>query len=279
MSAKGKALVPSGIIGLSLINLEPTLLVFALALTANLLASSSQKRFWHLPWAVLVVGAAGFEILVSNHQLVGNPILAIAGIVLAERTIRVFDRNRTWAALGFGFLVPAIALAIPTSTSYSFSILKSAIHWKGTTTEVPVHAVALSDMKIREEPPFFDESGHFMSKNYGEFINDGFALLRDHSGDSESVMSFDFSNPFSFGLQRPPQIGGTTCMQAGVTFSRKSYPAPARLIGDVKLLMWPKWFSDDSLPKLLRQLYGPTVAHQFHQVAETNFWTLYRRNT
>ena len=92
-------------------------------------------------------------------------------------------------------------------------------------------------------------------------------------------MSFDFSNPFSFGLQRPPQMEALPVMQAGVTFSGKSYPRPARLIGDVRLVMWPKWFSDDSLPKLLRQLYGPTLTEQFHRVAETNYWTLYRRNS
>ena len=102
MSAKGKKLVPSGLLSLWLANIESTLFLFALALTAVLLAPTRQKRFWHLPWAVLIVGAAGFEILMSNHQLFGNPLLAIAGIVLAERTTRTFDRNGAWAALGFG---------------------------------------------------------------------------------------------------------------------------------------------------------------------------------
>ena len=286
MSAGGKELVPSAIIWLFLLNLQPSLFLLVLASASAMLSDAFDKRrgWWRFPWAVAVTAGAEFIILISNHQLTGNPLSAFLGVLIAGQIVWIAAKRDSFSnvqfarvAIALGLLIPAIAMAVPSTAAYVFSVLKSGIHWKGSTPEVRIQASALTDMTIREEPPFFNGTGKIIAKGYGSYINDGFDLLKRYTSPAESVMSLDFSNPFSFGLQRPPQRGGMTCLQAGVTFNTKHSIPPSRLFGDVKLVMLPKWFSDGSIAKPIEKLYGPTIRSQFRKVAESNYWILLRR--
>lgn len=289
LSMSGKQFVPSALVWLFLNALPLTLLLIATAVTAAFV-HAGQFRFpwnwWKAAWAVAVAGLAGYMVLVSNHQIMGEPLNAFAGVILASgaglagasldgRVRNAPLRLATAAAL----LLPGLCLFIPTAAGYSFSLLKSGLHWKGSTPEVPLNAPGLKDMSVREEPFLFDGTGAMISRGYGPYLNDGFDLLRRHSLPTESVMSLDFSNAFSFGLGRPPQRGGATCLQAGVTFSAKHAPPPERLFGDAELVMLPKWFTDDSIPNLVRKLYGPTLRANYKPVGESEYWTLFRRRS
>ena len=61
--------------------------------------------------------------------------------------------------------------------------------------------------------------------DYVDFVNDGLALLRQHRAQNETVMSLDFSNPFSYALGIPPAQSGATTLHYRTNFSDAHHPS------------------------------------------------------
>ena len=118
--------------------------------------------------------------------------------------------------------------------------------------------------------------------NYAHFINDGLALARQHLRPSDTVVSLDFSNPFSYAFRIPPAWGGTPMgMQFRTNFDDENHVSPERLFGHAGLVMipQPQTFSDFSLAANIPRIYGPWLEQHFHLIGETVFWRVYRNNT
>jgi hypothetical protein len=111
---------------------------------------------------------------------------------------------------------------------------------------------------------------------YADFVNDGMDLLRRFRAPAETVMSLDFSNPFSYGLGIKPAPGGTVGWQYKYTFNDKYHLSPEFMFGRADLVMLPKQFSDGSLSESVPRIYGPYLMSHFHQIGESKDWTLYR---
>ena len=111
---------------------------------------------------------------------------------------------------------------------------------------------------------------------YQTFVDDGLKLLRQNQKPDDTVMSLDFTNPFSFQLGMKPAPGGTTALQFQTTFSDAHRPSAERLFGSAKLVMVPKKFSDGTLQESIPRLYGPYLNSHFKLVAESAQWRLYR---
>ncbi len=112
---------------------------------------------------------------------------------------------------------------------------------------------------------------------YSGYVNDGLALLRKYRRSDESVMSLDFTNPFSYGLGARPAPGGTTVLQYETTFDDRHRESAQQLFGFADLVMLPKGFSDPTLFGSIPRLYGAYLESHFSKVAESGSWRLYRR--
>ena len=111
---------------------------------------------------------------------------------------------------------------------------------------------------------------------YGTFVNDGMVLLNAYRLPGDTVMSLDFTNPFSYGLGMKPARGGTTALHYQTTFNDQHRPTAEWLFGSAKLVMVPKIFSDPSLDDSIPRLYGPYLESHFRMLAESPQWKLYR---
>ncbi len=112
---------------------------------------------------------------------------------------------------------------------------------------------------------------------YGDFVNDGLSLVTKFRRPADTVMSLDFSNPFSYSLGMKPAHGGTTVLQYNTTFNDRSRPSAEFLFGFAKLVALPKRFSDGSLDVNICKLYGPYLLSHYHEVGESRDWILYRQ--
>lgn len=111
---------------------------------------------------------------------------------------------------------------------------------------------------------------------YQAYVDDGLELLRHNRKPDDTVMSLDFTNPFSFALGMKPARGGTTALQFQTTFGEAHRPSAEWLFGSAKLVIVPKTFSDGSLQDSIPRLYGPYLNSHFKLVAESAQWRLYR---
>ncbi len=117
--------------------------------------------------------------------------------------------------------------------------------------------------------------------NYVHFVDDGLALARQHRRPDDTIMSLDFSNPFSYAFRIRPAAGGTPMgMQFRTNFDDDNHVGPERLFGHASLVMIPQpaAFSDFSLASNIPRIYGPWLERHFHLIGETALWRAYRNN-
>ncbi|MDQ2712903.1 MAG: hypothetical protein M3Y24_11870 [Acidobacteriota bacterium] len=113
---------------------------------------------------------------------------------------------------------------------------------------------------------------------YTALVNDGIPLVEKYRRPGDTLMSLDFSNPFSYSLGMKPAYGGTSVFQYGTTFNDRFKPSPAFLMGSADLVAVPKTASDPTLDNNVPRLYGPYLLSHFHLIGESRDWRLYRRN-
>ena len=113
---------------------------------------------------------------------------------------------------------------------------------------------------------------------YTEFVNDGVSLVERFKQPKDTIMSLDFTNPFSYGFSMRPAYGGTPVLQYGTTFNDRFKPSPEFLIGSADLVAVPKKASDPTLDDNVPRLYGSYMQNHFHLLGESRDWRLYRRN-
>jgi len=116
---------------------------------------------------------------------------------------------------------------------------------------------------------------------YAHFVNNGLALARQYRRPDDTIMSLDYSNPFSYAFRIPPAWGGTPMgLQYRTNFDDRNHVEPERLFGHASLVMipQPQAFSDYTLAGSIPRIYGPWLEQHFHLIGETVFWRLYRNN-
>jgi hypothetical protein len=116
-------------------------------------------------------------------------------------------------------------------------------------------------------------------REYAAFANDGLALVQHYRHPGESIMSLDFTNPFSYGLGAKPAPGGNTVMQYRTTFNEKHRQTAESLFGSADLVAIPKpgEFSDPSLDYSIMPIYGSYLEQHFDLIGHSTDWKLYRR--
>ena len=228
---------------------------------------------WHrearrLYIAGAVVIAASILLIFGNFQQSELPLLGLFFLVISQR---LFAEHASVASTGQVVRTVVIgAAAIFSAVNICAAILSLAAgQW------LSVHSVRAAPRfeapALRQFVPVGAET------SYTGFVNDGFELLKRNRRAGETVMSLDFTNPFSYGLWIPPAPGGSTNLQYKGSFDEKHKVSPAKLFGAADLVIMPKTFSDDTLQDTVPRIYGPYLQAHFRMVAGSRQWTLYRK--
>jgi hypothetical protein len=232
------------------------------------LISKSATSQWarnHIRIAGLGVCLAGFFLLMTSWQFYALPLDSIMAVLLVDRAVRT---GSNWT--------PAPAPQL------SALLLASLFALNFIGSQALALQFALSQ-KLRPEPyasftsPVLSGFNSPVERHYVEEVNDGCDLLNQQRRPQDSVLSLDFTNPFSFALGMKPPSGGTTWLQYRTNFDDIHGPSPERVFGDATLVMLPKVFSDYTLPETVPRIYGPFLKQHYALVAESVYWWLYRR--
>jgi hypothetical protein len=239
------------------------------ALLAALLLTLQNRP--NLARSLGIAGAAvcssGLLLILGNCEPHGAPLaLFFVLIALSQFSFRASGATQLLrgGVLLWGTVFTVAALA-PNALAFGYA---TALRITSAPRETPMAGVNLSS--------FVPVSN---GDNYRVFVNDGLALLNAYRAPGDTVMSLDFTNPFSYGLGLKPARGGTTALHYQTTFNDLHRPTAEWLFGSANLVMVPKNFSDPTLQESIPRLYGLYLETHFRLLAESREWKLYRSRT
>ena len=210
--------------------------------------------------------AGGYLLLLTNTQANQMPLNAIGAMLILQLLAgRPRQSAPSWPralaiAWGVWFAVAAICLD------------GAGVAWAGLTRRHFAHDT------WNQLTPARLAGISSLEHTYVELVNDGFVLLDRYRQPGETVMSMDFSNPFSIGLGIPPAHGGTADLHFGTNYDDRHHPSAEWIFGDANLVLDPIVPTDRPAEKNVQRVFGPYVYSHYHQIAESSRWRLYRRN-
>ena len=225
-----------------------------------------------------IVGVAGILLLSTNFQKTGFPLTAVFGILLGDSIlvhprIGAFPANRDRTLFRLAVLLLVALAAAPMAVSNAAGLAYGFV--KSYQSDPPDTVLFRTEVlkKLRMQGP----SSPWDGTEYATTVNDGLDLLERSSRSDESVFTFDFSNPFSYGLQRRPAPGGSLWMYYGENFNDVHKPSPERILGHADLVMVPKRPWDPDRFQGTWRVYGDFLTGHFVLAAESSRWCMYRR--
>ncbi len=265
----------------SLQEVVPLILFAMLAATVASVASRQQpvRSIALNGWAMALACLAALALLLTNAQRQGLPVAVSMAVVLAgalagvaHSRIRESAGNSWLAALVLiGLLFPAVLTIGQNFAGLGTSWIRLA-GFRRTPEERSFDSPAARDVSTKNQF-LVGLQIHY----YADYVNEGVRLLRANTSTTDSVLALDFVNPFNFLLQRPPATGGITCLHYQSTFDEKHHPSLDELVGDSRILMWPKHYEEPQLGRGIELVYAAGLRERFTPIAESDNWTLYRR--
>lgn len=225
-----------------------------------------------------IVAVAGILLLATNFQKTGFPLTAVFAIMLGDSMLvhtqfasAPANRDRSLFRLALLLLVSLTAapMAVSHAAGLAYGLVKSYRRDPPFTVLFKTEALK----KLRMQGP----SSAWDGAEYATTVNDGLDLLMRSSRYGESVFCLDFSNPFSYGLQRRPAPGGSLWLYYRENFDDVHQPSPERIIGHADLVMVPKQPWDADRFEGTWRNYGGFLTRHFALAAESSSWFMYRR--
>ena len=250
--------------------LQDAAIATALAIAAALLLSAygNQRAGLSVILAGAAITLAGMAMILGNYEQVGFPLTVfLAIVVLNQVNLQVPEQRLT-----------------PDFFQAAVLVFGSALIAGSLTSGLGGMTFALGQRLLAQHTQHFRMarlSGFTTGLDddwYAQLVNDGVPLIERFRRSNDTLMSLDFTNPFSYGLGMHPAHGGTPVFQFGTTFNDRFRPSPEFLIGAADLIVVPKKASDPTLDDNVPRLYGPYLKSHFHLVGESRDWRLYRRN-
>jgi hypothetical protein len=229
----------------------------------------------------IAVAAVGMLFVPANFPGTRLPLNAVAAVIVIDRVEAYFSaRERSGAGRW--------------EARFSESAMRCAVLlWGALFIFTPLfldaaglgYAARGRTSVLKVSGSTFNEPGlagfSTFDSGYAHFVNDGLELARQHRRPDDTIMSLDFSNPFSYALRIGPAWGGTPMgMQFRTNFDDNNHVEPERLFGHASLVMipQPETFSNSSLAGSIPRIYGAWLEKHFHLIGETVFWRVYRNN-
>jgi hypothetical protein len=235
-------------------------------LSSTLLRTAAPRRARSVLISAIVSSIAGVALIFGNAEESGFPLAAFFSI-LALNELLLHDQGEHSKELRFAvFSIGGVPIMLLIATGILGCGLVSVERLYLQQRLPPLHSTVLRG--------FLPAGNDFA---YGEFLNDGLDLVARLRRPGETIMSLDFTNPFSYALSMSPAEGGTTVWQYETTFDDRFRPSAESLIGSASLVAVPKHFSDGSLEVNVAKLYGNYLASHFQFIGESRDWLLYRR--
>jgi len=217
--------------------------------------TNCEERLYPLAtlWAIILIGQLTASYAETNEKV------AISAVILLSLS---------------GILIEfsADARSIATLLRYQLPSVRSM--------GVSISGRGMERLKFYEE--LFDPNGSMKGDNgrfYVSVVNDGLALLEQSSTPRESVLTLAYHNPFSYILRRKPALGGSTWLAVGDNVPKTHLLEASQVFGNADLIMvphYPNCLQDSDAT--LREAYRPYLAQHFIFVANSRWWSLYRRN-
>jgi hypothetical protein len=113
--------------------------------------------------------------------------------------------------------------------------------------------------------------------SFQEALNEGYEALAKYTVSADSVCVLDFTNPFSFALQRPRPPGARLWWFYPLTFSEQYHPLQDSLFSGVAVVMVPKYPDEPETTQKLQEIYGDTLRLEFAPLVETKHWRVLKR--
>jgi hypothetical protein len=246
-------------------SVAPMLLFILMAV--SLLWTDGARGRWVLHPALVgcATVAGGYLLLLTNFQFDLMPLNAIGAILIlaylfSRRATSSADVQRAMVTLWGIWLI-----LIPVTLD------GAGLLWAGASTFRFAH----NNWWHFQSPRLAGISS--LERDYIEFVDDGVRLLEQHRRPGDTVMAMDFSNPFSFALGMSPARGGSTGFQFNTNFDDRHHASAEWLFGGATLIMDPITATNGSLWESMPRIFGPYIAANYHLIAESDQWRLYRR--
>ena len=217
--------------------------------------------------AGVAVCLTGIFLLATNFQFYGLPLNAMAALLVLQQ-IAVHAPAANSQKLKHAGLLLWGSLLVAGDLGYEALGLGFGAwqrHSWDETANASFHAAALAGFRTFEG-------------SYVELVNDGLALVNQHRRPDDTVMSLDFSNPFSYALGMRPAPGGAITLHFRGNFTDAHHPTAERLFGGASLVMLPVVPTDKGLARSVPRIYGPYLEEHFHPIGESKGWRIYRHN-
>jgi hypothetical protein len=146
---------------------------------------------------------------------------------------------------------------------------------------IRVAAPGITDVDLYDSTDFYDKVpfGDGDGTHYAESLNDGMDLLRIQSNPNETILALGFYNPFPYLLRRMPARGGSAFLFVGNSMSASAMPPPEWVFDHADLMILPTYEgTHKESDQFIQEYYRPYLARNFHFVAKSQDWMLYRRN-
>ena len=146
---------------------------------------------------------------------------------------------------------------------------------------IRVAAPGIRDVYLYDSTDFYDKVpfGDGDGTHYAESLGDGMDLLRRQSNPDETILALGFYNPFPYLLRRMPARGGSAFLFVGNSISGSDMPPAEWVFDHADLMMLPTYEgTHKESDQFIQDYYRPYLAQNFHFVAKSQDWALYRRN-
>lgn len=250
----------------------------------------SALRLWLVAGAII----AGAWLIISGNaaQYHGeDPLYLVAAVVLLE----LFRRQNATQVAQFGtarlVYTASWVLMVPifcgTILARDVASCAYVIGWDVTRRPAFAESQRMQSVSLRDfyVPP---STGHMTvywpAREYPARINDGIDLLQKYRQKSDRVTTLGYADPFSFALGSVPARDWLLWWRPNFSYDRAHAPPAEAFLGDATLVMVPVVTEDnagiamDTVEPLLG-LYGDYLRAHFHELAATDTWVLYRRNS
>jgi hypothetical protein len=272
-------------------------IVFALLVIVGFLRGVS----WGTLLLVLYAGAAGLLIVNQNALTVGIINFIPAGIlcVLAPSGGNEADAPPMTAVGAALIAVLAMPLGVTLGLSLLYqSMMASKMGGSGpyqaqldglwareghlSISEPPLSALRAAYRAGVADLPMLNVARHanlrmsFGQSEYLQTVLDGIQLLNNPEYQG-SVFVLDMANPFNAALDRKAPLGVEAWNHLGRTFTKDIYRPAEQLFADVDLVLDPKMPTELGTNGALHKVYDAFLKRNFYQVAESDYWRLFKR--